>query len=117
MFFRSLLISLYIILNINQIYADSAIIIEKLYPPKCSILKESKVLLCPRIMEIVVQIENQEFKKLVNCIVFSEEEEVLAFGENYINPPMGKIYLTIREARRKINEMKLIATAECKFTN
>ena len=48
--------------------------------------------------------------------VFSEEEEVLAFGENYINPPKGKIYLTIREARRKINEMKLIATAKCKYT-
>ena len=117
MFFRSLLISLYFILNINQIYAESNIIIEKLYPPKCSILKESNVLLCPRIMEIDVQIENHEFKKLVNCIVFSEEEEVLAFGENYIKPPIGKVYLTIREARRKINEMKLIATAECKFTD
>ena len=67
-------------------------------------------------MEIDVQIENQKYKKLVNCIVFSEEEEVLAYGENYIYPPMGKVYLTIREARRKINEMKLIATAECKFT-
>ena len=41
----------------------------------------------------------------------------LKYGENYINPPMGKVYLTIREARRKINEMKLIATAECKFTD
>ena len=116
MFFRSLLISLYFILNINQIYAESDIIIDKLYPPKCSILEESKVLLCPRIMEIYVQIEKQKSKRLVNCIVFSEEEEVLAYGENYIHPPTGKVYLTIREARRKINEMKLIATAECKFT-
>lgn len=116
MFFRSLLITLYIISNVNQIYAESDITIYKLYPPKCSILEESKVLLCPRIMEIYVQIKNQQYKKLVNCIVFSEEEEVLAFGENYIYPPMGKVYLTIREARRKINEMKLIATAECKFT-
>ena len=116
MFFRPLLISSYFFLNINYIYAESDIIIEKLYPPKCSMLKESKVLLCPRIMEIYVQIKNQQYKKLVNCIVFSEEEEVLAFGENYIYPPMGKVYLTIREARRKINEMKLIATAECKFT-
>ena len=116
MFFRSLLIFLYIVSNINQIYAESDIIIEKLFPPKCSILKESKVVLCPRIMEIDVQVQNQKYKKLVNCIVFSEEEEVLAYGENYIYPPIGKVYLTIREARRKINEMKLIATAECKFT-
>ena len=73
MFFRSLLISLYFILNINQIYAESDIIIEKLYPPKCSILKESKVLLCPRIMEIDVKIEKEKYKKFDNWLVFSEE--------------------------------------------
>jgi hypothetical protein len=68
-------------------------------------------------MEIDVKIGNHKSKKLVNCIVFSEEEEVLAFGENYVYPPIGKVYLTIREARRKINEMKLIATAQCKYTD
>ena len=67
-------------------------------------------------MEIDVEIGNQKSKRLINCIVFSEEEEVLAFGENYIYPPEGKIYLTLREARRKINEMKLIALAKCKYT-
>ena len=102
MFFRPLLISLYIISNVNQIYAESDIIIDKLFPPKCSILEESKVLLCPRIMEIDVQIENQKYKKLVNCIVFSEEEEVLAYGENYIYPPMGKVYLTIKIGRAHV---------------
>ncbi|MAU29477.1 MAG: hypothetical protein CMJ07_09900 [Pelagibacterales bacterium] len=116
MFFRFILIILYYVLLSNHTFANFDIAIEKLYPPKCSILKDSKVLLCPRIMEIDVKIGNQKSKKLVNCIVFSEEEEVLAFGENYINPPKGKIYLTIREARRKINEMKLIATAKCKYT-
>jgi len=116
MFFRSILIVLYFITFINHAYANFDIVIINLYPPKCSILEESKVLLCPRIMEIDVDIGKQKYKKLVNCIVFSEEEEVLAFGENYIYPPRGKVYLTIREARRKIHEMKLIATAECKFT-
>ena len=80
-------------------------------------LKEKNGLLCPRIIEVEVAISGNLNKHLVRCTLFSEEEEVLAFGENYINPPMGKIYLTIREARRKINEMKLIATAECKFTD
>ena len=117
MLFRSILVLFYFMACINLSYAESDIDIKKLYPPKCSMLKKSKVLLCPRIMEIDVHIGKQKNKKLVNCIVFSEEEEVLAFGENYINPPMGKVYLTIREARRKINEMKLIATAECKFTD
>ena len=46
-----------------------------------------------------------------------EEEEILAFGENYIPYPGGKIYLTIREMRRKINEMKLIATSKCEIIN
>ena len=116
MFFRFILIILYYISSVNHTYANFDIAIEKLYPPKCSILKDSKVLLCPRIMEIDVKIGNHKSKKLVNCIVFSEEEEVLAFGENYVYPPIGKVYLTIREARRKINEMKLIATAQCKYT-
>ena len=50
-------------------------------------------------------------KKLINCILLSEESEILAFGENYIYPPLGKIYLTIKQNRRKIHEMKLIASA------
>ena len=116
MFFRLFLIILYYVALTNYTSANFDITIKKLYPPKCSMLEDSKVLLCPRIMEIDVEIGNQKSKRLINCIVFSEEEEVLAFGENYINPPKGKIYLTIREARRKINEMKLIATAKCKYT-
>jgi len=116
MFFRSLLTIIFILNINNYVVAESNIVINKLYPPKCSILENSKVLLCPRIMEIDVEIGEQKYKKLVNCLVLSEEEEVLAFGENYIHPPRGKVYLTIREARRKIHEMKLIATAECKYT-
>ena len=116
MFFRSILIIILFFSMKNYTMAESNIVINKLYPPKCSILEKSKVLLCPRIMEIDVEIGDQKIKKLVNCLVLSEEEEVLAFGENYIQPPKGKVYLTIREARRKIHEMKLIATAECKYT-
>jgi hypothetical protein len=116
MLFRSLLVFITYINAINYTYAESDIIIKILRPPKCSILENSNVLLCPRIMEIDVEIGDHQSKKLVNCLLLSEEDEVLAFGENYISPPSGKIYLTIREARRKIHEMKLIATAECKYT-
>ena len=52
-------------------------------------------------------------KQLISCILLSEEDEILAFGENILSYPGGKIYLTIREMRRKINEMKLIASSKC----
>lgn len=116
MFFRFLLIFLFYISYTKLTFAEPKVLIKHLHPPKCTMLKDSKVLLCPRIMEIDVEIHHSNNKKLINCVVFSEEEEVLAFGENYISPPKGKIYLTIRQARRKIHEMKLIATAKCKFT-
>ena len=97
-------------------YAERDIIIKHLHPPKCTILKDSKVLLCPRIMEIEVGIDKNDNKQLINCLLFSEEEEILAYGENYVSPPGGKIYLTIRQARRKIHEMKLIASVKCKYS-
>ena len=62
MFFRFILTILYYVLLSNHTFANFDITIEKLYPPKCSILKDSKVLLCPRIMEIDVKIGNQKYK-------------------------------------------------------
>jgi len=65
-------------------------------------------------MEIEIKINNKnKNKQLVSCILLSEEDEILAFGENLLSYPGGKIYLTIREMRRKINEMKLIASSKC----
>jgi len=81
-------------------------------------LKDSKVLLCPRIMEVDVEIKynNNNNKKLINCILLSEEGEILAYGENFIIPPIGRIYLTIKQNRRKIHEMKLIASSKCEYS-
>ena len=90
--------------------SDENIIVEHIYPPKCTMLEDSKVLLCPRVMEVDTE------KQLINCILLSEESEILAFGENYIYPPLGKIYLTIKQNRRKIHEMKLIASAKCEYS-
>lgn len=102
----------------KNIYANDNLKVVKIFPPKCTILKDSNTLLCPRIMEIQVNIlKNNKQSYLISCILLSEEEEILAFGENYIPYPGGKIYLTIREMRRKINEMKLIATSKCEIIN
>ena len=117
MLFRLLLTSLIYFSFLTNLEANQDIIVKYIHPPKCTMLKDSKVLLCPRIMEIDLEIKNSINKKLINCILISEEEEILAFGENYISPPGGKIYLTIRKMRRKIHEMKLIASAKCKYSN
>ena len=124
MFIRSFLkifnINYVIIFLLNLIIAcyckaDEEIEVVKIFPPKCTILKDSKTLLCPRIMEIEVKINIKKNKQLISCILLSEEEEILAFGENILSYPGGKIYLTIREMRRKINEMKLIASSKCTY--
>jgi len=96
--------------------SDENIIVEHIYPPKCTMLEDSRVLLCPRVMEVDIKIKYDTEKKLINCILLSEESEILAFGENYIYPPLGKIYLTIKQNRRKIHEMKLIASAKCEYS-
>ena len=109
-----ILIYLFSLILINNTMADNNIEVTKIYPPQCTLLKDSNTLLCPRIMEIDVRIlENKKRKYLISCILLSEEDEILAFGENYLSHPGGRIYLTIREMRRKINEMKLIATSKC----
>ena len=118
MFLRPILINIFLIFNlliftISFTYANNEVEVVKVYPPKCTILLDSNTLLCPRIMEIEVKITGNKNKNLISCILLSEEEEILAFGENYIDSPGGKIFLTIREMRRKINEMKLIATSKC----
>jgi len=122
MFIRSLLkisnINYVIIFLLNLIIAfyckaEEEIKVVKIFPPKCTILKDSKTLLCPRIMEIEVKLNIKKNKQLISCILLSEEDEILAFGENFLSYPGGKIYLTIREMRRKINEMKLIASSKC----
>ena len=117
MHLRLILTTLVYLSYLTSSNAEQDILIKHIYPPKCTILKESKVLLCPRIMEVDLEIKNSINKKLINCILISEEEEILAFGENYISPPGGKIYLTIRKMRRKIHEMKLIASVKCKYSN
>ena len=99
--------------NTNYGNAIDEIEVIKIFPPKCTILKDSKTLLCPRIMEIEIKINNNKNQQLISCILLSEEDEILAFGENILSHPGGKIYLTIREMRRKINEMKLIASSKC----
>jgi hypothetical protein len=44
-------------------------------------LKEKNGLLCPRIIEVEVEITGEIKRHLVRCTLFSEEEEILAFGE------------------------------------
>lgn len=96
----------------SHIYADENIIVKKVYPPKCTLLKETNGLLCPRIIEIEVQIESNINKHLIRCTLFSEEEEILAFGEAFLLKPGGKIYLTLR-TRTRIHGLTLIAGARC----
>lgn len=106
---------IYISYPINLQSAEN-IVVKHIYPPKCTMLEDSKTLLCPRIMELAIEIKHETKKKLINCLLLSEEGEILAFGENYITPPSGKIYLTIRQNRRKLHEMKLIASAKCEYS-
>jgi len=118
MLFRLLLISLIYLSFLANLKANQDIIVTYIHPPKCTMLKDSKVLLCPRIMEVDVEIKyyNNNNKKLINCILLSEEGEILAYGENFIIPPIGRIYLTIKQNRRKIHEMKLIASSKCEYS-
>ena len=116
MHLRLILTTLVYLSYLTSSNAEQDILIKHIYPPKCTILKESKVLLCPRIMEVDIEIKNGINKKLINCILLSEEQEILAYGENFILPPKGKVYLTIKQNRRKIHEMKLIASAKCEYS-
>jgi len=96
----------------SVIYAKDSIIVKKIYPPKCTLLKETNGLLCPRIIELEVIIKSDTDKHLVRCTLFSEEEEILAFGESFLFKPGGKIYLTLR-TRARIHGITLIAGARC----
>ena len=96
----------------NPLLSDQIIIVKKVHPPKCSLLKETNGLLCPRIMEIDVIINGNKDKHLVRCTLFSEEEEILAFGEAFINKPGGKLFLTLR-TRTRIHGLTLIAGSKC----
>ena len=119
MLFRLLLTLLIYLSFLTNLKASQDIIVTYIHPPKCTMLKDSKVLLCPRIMEVDVEIKNNnnnKNKKLINCILLSEEGEILAYGENFIIPPIGRIYLTIKQNRRKIHEMKLIASSKCEYS-
>jgi len=93
-------------------YAEE-IIVKKIYPPKCSILESTNARLCPRIMELGVEIKGEDKKKLIRCILYSEEGEILAFGEAVMRKPGGRIYIELRE-RRRIHGITLIAGAKCK---
>jgi len=59
-----------------------------------------------------VEIISNINKHLVRCTLFSEEEEILAFGESFLEKPGGKIYLTLR-TRTRIHGLTLIAGAKC----
>ena len=93
-------------------YADE-IIVKKIYPPKCSIIESTNFRLCPRIMELGIEIRGDNKKKLIRCILYSEEGEILAFGEAVMRKPGGRIYIELRE-RRRIHGITLIAGAKCK---
>ncbi len=96
----------------NLAYANNPIKVKTVYPPKCTLLKEKNGLLCPRIIEVEVEIISNINKHLVRCTLFSEEEEILAFGESFLEKPGGKIYLTLR-TRTRIHGLTLIAGAKC----
>lgn len=100
----------YFIINLS--HADNPIKVKTVYPPKCTLLKEKNGLLCPRIIEVEVEIAGDLNKHLVRCTLFSEEEEILAFGESFLEKPGGKIYLTLR-TRTRIHGLTLIAGAKC----
>ena len=93
-------------------YAEE-IIVKKIYPPKCSIIESTNTRLCPRIMELGIEIRGEDEKKLIRCILYSEEGEILAFGEAVMRKPGGLIYIELRE-RRRIHGITLIAGAKCK---
>jgi len=108
--FVILIVNFFIMLN--SAYSENPIKVKTVYPPKCTLLKEKNGLLCPRIIEVEVEISGNLNKHLVRCTLFSEEEEILAFGESFLEKPGGKIYLTLR-TRTRIHGLTLIAGAKC----
>ena len=108
--FVILIVNFFIMLN--SAYSENPIKVKTVYPPKCTLLKEKNGLLCPRIIEVEVEISGNLNKHLVRCTLFSEEEEILAFGESFLERPVGKIYLTLR-TRTRIHGLILIAGAKC----
>ena len=103
---------IFIVFFSNSVLSEQIVKVKKVYPPKCALLKETNGLLCPRIMEIDVIIMGDNEKHLIRCTLFSEEEEILAFGEAFINKPGGKLFLTLR-TRTRIHGLTLIAGAKC----
>ena len=101
------------ILSFYKITHAKEITVKKIYPPKCTIIKETNSKLCPRIMELDIEIKSNKEKQLVRCILYSEEGEILAFGEAIMRKPGGRIYIELRE-RRRLHGVTLIAGADCK---
>jgi len=97
----------------SKLCISNEIIVKKIYPPKCAVLKETKGKLCPRIMELDIEIKSKYEKQLVRCLLFSEEGEILAFGEAVMRKPGGRIYIELRE-RRRVHGITLIAGAKCR---
>mgnify|MGYP001300371651 FL=1 len=109
--FKFIFIMIIIFLSYPSLSKD-IVKVKKVHPPKCLLLKETNGLLCPRIMEVDVTIRGEKEKHLVRCTLFSEEEEILAFGEAFIIKPEGKLFLTLR-TRTRIHGLTLIAGAKC----
>jgi len=103
---------LFIFFIINKFTYAEEILVKKIYPPKCSIIEETNSRLCPRIMELDIEITGEEEKKLIRCLLYSEEGEILAFGEAVMRKPGGRIYIELRE-RHRVHGLTLIAGAKC----
>ena len=85
----------------NTAYSENPIKVKTVYPPKCTLLKEKNGLLCPRIIEIEVEIYGNLNKHLVRCTLFSEEEEILALEQD---AEVAEEKKALRDAVRKLSE-------------
>lgn len=86
-----------------------------LTPPVCSELPVSGHQVCTNVAEITVRIPAAAGGlRLVQCLLHSEEGQVLGVGEAFLRPPGGSLWVLLRP-RYRFDDVTLLADTRCAY--
>lgn len=86
-----------------------------LTPPVCSRLPGAGHQVCTNVAEITVRIpEAAGGLRLVQCLLHSEEGQVLGLGEALLRPPGGSLWVVLRP-RYRFDKVTLLADTRCAY--
>lgn len=86
-----------------------------LTPPVCSTLPGAGHQVCTNVAEITVRLPAAtDGLKLVQCLLHSEEGQVLGGGEALLRPPGGSLWVVLRP-RYRFDRVTLLAETRCTY--